>query len=331
MPGHNYSRHRLSHGAEPVSEQPPVSVVVITYQSAPYVIQTLESVLQQTYPKLELIVSDDASDDETAQLCEAWLETHKDRFVRTRWISSPLNTGIPANCNRGCKAAQGEWIKIIAGDDQLLPECITQNVAFVRAHPHARLVCSRALKMDEQGIELEGSEYYKGEPDALRACFFSRSAGRQRRFYARHPISLVAPSFFVKRSMLERVGGFDDRLRVFEDMSLVCRILRAGWKIHWMEQTSVRYRIRTSSVSRQKNPERQARNLEELEFIYRHYRRKHLRWWRPLDLCAMTEAFITFTYAGRWGGKGARFLLKLNPYRLYECFVCRIYRQRHDD
>src|SRR5690606_12047202 len=107
---------------------PLVSVVVITYNSAKYVLATLESIKAQTYQNIELIVSDDCSNDDTVEICRSWMVENCERFIRTELITTEKNKGIPANCNRGVTASQGLWIKIIAGDDLLLPNCISHNV-----------------------------------------------------------------------------------------------------------------------------------------------------------------------------------------------------------
>src|SRR5690606_22852216 len=97
-------------------ENPLVSIIVITYNSSKYVLETLESARAQTYQNIELIISDDGSKDATVQICRDWLKENSDRFVHSQLLTVEHNTGIPANCNRGVKASKGEWIKLIAGD-----------------------------------------------------------------------------------------------------------------------------------------------------------------------------------------------------------------------
>jgi len=103
---------------------PLVSIIVITYNSAKYVLETLESAKVQTYLNIEVIVSDDCSMDDTVSVCSKWLEDNKGRFARTQVLTNEENTGIAENCNRGIKAGKGNWIKLIAGDDLLLPNCL---------------------------------------------------------------------------------------------------------------------------------------------------------------------------------------------------------------
>ena len=79
------------------NESPLVSITVITYNSAKYVIETLESAKAQTYQNIELIISDDHSTDNTVKDCRQWIEKNKEWFIRTVLITIPENTGVPAN------------------------------------------------------------------------------------------------------------------------------------------------------------------------------------------------------------------------------------------
>lgn len=99
---------------------PLVTIIVITYKSADYVIDTLESISQQTYKNIELIISDDRSPDNTLEICESWIEKHKNRFSNTIVTKTDRNGGICYNYNNGLKMATGKWIKYIAGDDELI-------------------------------------------------------------------------------------------------------------------------------------------------------------------------------------------------------------------
>lgn len=113
---------------------PLVSIVIITYNSANYVTETLESISRQTYcGPIELIVSDDCSQDNTLDICRDWMKHHGSMFVRADIIQTSHNSGICANHNNALKHVRGEWIKYIAGDDMLMPRCIERFVEETRA------------------------------------------------------------------------------------------------------------------------------------------------------------------------------------------------------
>ena len=75
-------------------ENPLFSIIIVTYNSSPYVLETLESARAQTYQNIELIITDDCSIDNTVNICREWIDKNKERFVRTELITVEQNTGI---------------------------------------------------------------------------------------------------------------------------------------------------------------------------------------------------------------------------------------------
>ncbi len=138
-----------------MEQNPLVSIIVITYNSSKYVLETLESTKNQTYQNIELIVSDDCSTDNTFEICRSWIEQNKERFVRTQLVTSNKNTGIAPNCNRGLKMAQGEWVKLIAGDDILLAHCIKKNVGYTMLCENVQFLVSLCQPFKILNGELE--------------------------------------------------------------------------------------------------------------------------------------------------------------------------------
>ncbi|HYH15160.1 MAG TPA: glycosyltransferase family A protein, partial [Flavisolibacter sp.] len=130
-------------------EETLVSIIVITFNSEKYIAETLESIKEQTYNTIELIISDDHSNDETIEICESWLKENSDRFVRTQIVLSETNTGIAHNCNRGILASRGEWIKVIAGDDALEPDMTRRYMQFAKLQSNAVAIFSRIEAYEE--------------------------------------------------------------------------------------------------------------------------------------------------------------------------------------
>ena len=114
-----------------MNDNPLVSVVVLTYNSSKTVLETLNSIAAQTYKNIELIISDDCSKDDTLKKCKKWELKNKQRFTQIIIIRSNQNTGTAANGNRGANAANGEWLKFIAADDVLLPNCVHSNIDYI--------------------------------------------------------------------------------------------------------------------------------------------------------------------------------------------------------
>lgn len=226
---------------------PLVSIIVITYNSSKFVLETLESVKTQTYQNIELVISDDASQDDTVAICRNWLEENKERFVRTELVTVKENTGISANCNRGLGASQGEWIKLIAGDDILEDQSIQFYIDFTKNNPESKAIF---------GITSYFTDTYKTRkiidirPSESNQFFFEKLSSEQLSFLTKkHFHYLEAPAFFIEKKMLVKIHGFDETYRAFEDYPLFLTILENGNKLFLLPKNCVLKRIYKGSVS----------------------------------------------------------------------------------
>ena len=128
------------------SARPRVSVIMANYQAGDKIVPALESVLAQTMPDLEVIVSDDASQDDSIALVRARMAADP----RIRLIENPANRG-PAHCrNQALAVALGEWVAIVDSDDIIHPERFERLLAAA-AHHHADIVADDLLLFHEDG------------------------------------------------------------------------------------------------------------------------------------------------------------------------------------
>jgi alpha-1,3-rhamnosyltransferase len=221
--------------------EPIVAIIVATYNSAKYVIETLESAKAQTYSSIELVVSDDCSSDDTVELCRNWIADNKDRFVYTELITVPANTGVSANCNRCINTAKSEWIKFIAGDDILLPNCIAANMEFVKANPTAKAVFSDVLLYQDDFKEENFLHIIPGNfPMNIMNPNFT--AKDQYNLLLISDRITFTPSVFLNRHALLDVGGYDESNKLIEDYPMWLKLTRAGNKLHFFQQATVGYR-----------------------------------------------------------------------------------------
>ena len=214
-----------------------VSVIVITYNSAQYVLQTLESVYRQTYPDIELIVSDDCSKDSTMEICRQWVDEHKSRFVRADVMQTPVNGGICGNYNFALGHATGEWIKYIAGDDILKDNCIERFVANIRPDTFLYTCITEHLQ-NETG---ETMQYRTRVPDA--------SAWKQARYMLKYLYGINGPTIFVERNHLMRLGGFEEKYPMIEDWPIAIRFATEGLRVGIIDEALVQWRIYGNSIS----------------------------------------------------------------------------------
>lgn len=230
--------------------KPLVTVAVTTYRSAVYVIETLESVYGQTYQEIALVVSDDCSPDNTVALVNDWiaLERVQNRFVSIEVITVPKNTGVSANCNRCIKAAAGDWIKFIAGDDILYPNCITDNMQFASENPEAHIIFSQIKLYQDDFTE---AKYIKTTPEDFPSNLMNSSLSA----HDQYQLLLVSdrihytPSYFFNKQALLRVGGYDETNRLVEDYPMWLRLTQAGERLYYFHKITVGYRIHANATN----------------------------------------------------------------------------------
>jgi alpha-1,3-rhamnosyltransferase len=233
-------------------ENPLVSIIVITYNSAKYVLETLESAKTQTYQNIELIVSDDCSIDNTVEICRSWIDENKNRFVRTKLITIDINRGIPANCNRGVMAAQGEWVKLIAGDDKLVRAAIKDVIHFVSGAKNIRAI--------DSVVEVYNSNFTK----KINEFNFSNAFINRKDITASEQLFLFANAFnarriistlgvFLRRDLILELNGFNEKYPLLEDAPMWWKILKSNNKFHYLNATTILYRRHDKAVSSIKN------------------------------------------------------------------------------
>ncbi len=222
-------------------ENPLVSIVVLTYNSSKYVLETLESAKVQTYQNIELIISDDCSTDNTVFICQKWLEQNNSRFVRTEIIEVEKNTGIPANCNRGVKLSEGEWIKLIAGDDVLDCNIVKNYISIVDESSDINILYSNVKFITNEGlknhnINMLNLKFNKSETSAL----------EQFQILLRSNPVWAATLMFSKKIANEI--QFDEKFRYFEDRPFLKKVTYSGYKIFYFDIVGALYRKHEFSI-----------------------------------------------------------------------------------
>src|SRR5690349_11312422 len=124
-----------------MSVAPKVSVIVPIFNQAPFIRETVESVLNQDYQNVELVLSDDGSTDGTTAILRSYAQREPDRV---RLVLSEQNTGIAGAFNRGLDAHTGEFIAWLGGDDTMLPGKLSRQVALLQSRPDVSGCCHDA-------------------------------------------------------------------------------------------------------------------------------------------------------------------------------------------
>lgn len=218
-----------------------VSVVVVSYNSSEFILETLDSIKNQSYSNLELIITDDSSTDNTVSKCEEWLETNKSRFVSVKLISPEKNTGIPANCNRGVREAKGEWVKLIAGDDLLAKDSIKLLMEEVKLEKDIIIGSMKRFFVQSDGTKkIESMTIPQGYD-----FFFKWNAKKQNRYLLLHRPGFAAGAF-IRRSLYDKVGYYDEQYTYMEDLPFWIKATKKGVKIWRTNSVVALYRMHES-------------------------------------------------------------------------------------
>lgn len=245
----NLKTKREKDGQKPI--KPLVSIIVVTYNSAKFVLETLESTKTQSYPLIELIITDDCSSDMTLEICKEWLKKNETFFVRTSLLIAEKNTGISGNANRGLNAAKGEWLKFIAGDDIIKEDAIMKLMTFVRIHKMVEILDSKSefFKVEEDenvtiNVQSEGGD-----------DFFSKRTTAQEQYDKLIRRNMIhSPGVFLKRELLNKIGGFIDKYKFIEDHPVWLKITKQGTRFYFFDEITVKYRVHENSVYGSPNP-----------------------------------------------------------------------------
>ncbi len=221
-----------------------VSVMVVTYNSANTIIETLTSILEQSIGgrNIELIISDDCSQDNTLDVVKDWIKLHRHEFFDIKFLTKNKNEGVSANCNAGWKICTGTWIKSIGGDDLLLKDCLADYMCFVSKNEG----CSAVFSYMEWFGNIK-----KITPEPYNLRFFKLSASKQYEYLMFKSFN-IAPTSFLKKSALENVGFANQQYTLIEDLPLWLKLTKNGYKLHFMPKLTVRYRIQSSTSKHKK-------------------------------------------------------------------------------
>ena len=227
-----------------------VSVIVATFNSSQFVVETLDSVLKQTWQDIELIITDDCSEDNTVNVCQKWLNDNKHRFINTLLLKSEKNSGVSGNANRGLLNAKGGWIKLLAADDTLKPSCIEDNFLWVESHLEIKVLFSE-IEVYREKFEphnlLETTPGDLNNPKNIIAPF--KDAQSQYKMLLLCDRIHFSPSVFLHRETLLSLGGFDERFKLLEDYPLWLKLTKNGHKLWFMNKVTVNYRQHVKAIN----------------------------------------------------------------------------------
>lgn len=197
-----------------------VSVIMPVYNGEKFLTATLESVVAQTYPQVQVIVVDDGSTDASAAIAK--------RCSIVRYFYQ-ANQGIAAARNRALEAADGEWIAFLDQDDLWAKEKLEVQVRYLEQHPEHALALSYERLFFQEG--------------------FTSPHWLNHKLMHEDHIGLVPGSWLVRKSAFAQVGGLDSSYQIADDVDWFMRFLDAGLSYGVVEETLLFKRLHGDNAS----------------------------------------------------------------------------------
>ncbi|WP_232820971.1 glycosyltransferase [Dyella sp. C11] len=240
---------------ENASPMPLVSVLVPAFNHERFVERCLDSVLEDPYPAKEIIIIDDGSTDDTGCRIAAWIARHGND-VPVEYVRRG-NKGVAATLNELAARARGDFLRLGASDDYLLPGGLDAQVDYLLAHPNKWAVIGDSEVVDQDGHRV----HHSGMRDLHHADkrLYRTDEGIRRAVITQWAIG--GPVTLVRRRALETVAGWSESLRI-DDWDFFLR-LAAHDAIGFIDRNVCAYRIHGSNLSRTRDTHARIRNLME--------------------------------------------------------------------
>ena len=209
----------------PLPKQPLISIVTPSYNQAKYIEQTILSVLEQDYPRIEYLVVDGLSTDGSVEIIKKYVlesgsllpefQKQASGFQKIDWWVSEKDSGQGEAINKGLARAKGEIVAWLNSDDTYLPGTLSAAVKVFEENPDVVMVYGDMLAVDENGQTINTLKYKQLSLQDL-LCF--QIIGQ--------------PSVFFRREVFEQTGGLNTTFHFLLDHHLWIRIAQYGKILH---------------------------------------------------------------------------------------------------
>jgi alpha-1,3-rhamnosyltransferase len=203
-----------------------VTVIISSYNHAPYIEASILSVMRQTYGQIELLVIDDGSTDESVQRIEALQRQYGFDF------RAQENRGLTRTLNEAIARARGAFIAPFGSDDIMLEDRLSLQMAHLADKPEVGICAGNIELMNADGTPYV-EKHPKPQPSFRRLDF-------EDVLLERKPFA-PAPTMLIRKEALQKVGGFNPAIRL-EDLYIQLKITHAGYFIDALGVVLARYR-----------------------------------------------------------------------------------------
>lgn len=229
---------------------PLVSILVPAYNHESFIGEALDSLMNQSYPNLELLLIDDGSSDGTVKIIDSYRNKLGSRFSRS-WVVSKSHSGLKANLNLMIKEARGEYVFIMASDDVADPHAIETLVDFLEKHCDYVLAVGNNDFIDGNSDKLflrSGNKTHTSQEDNLKI----KNLVNKKKFGTYMELlkgNHVPNGYLIRRNAIERVGGYQFAL---EDWGLNLQLSKFG-KFEYIPKILLSYRLHGGNTILQYN------------------------------------------------------------------------------
>lgn len=217
-----------------------VTVICLCYNHAEFVVETLNSVLNQSYPNVELIIADDCSTDNSVEVIENWLKNHP----KILFVKNEKNLGNTKTFNKAFKHSKGDYLIDLAADDLLLPDCVSKQV---QAFEDLSLENLGIVYGNVENILEDGSfdSYYFPVND--KGNVLKKRTSGDVYLEVLTGETMCSASALVKRNVFENLGGYDENL-AYEDLDFWIRASRI-YNFAFLDAVVIQKRIVKTSMT----------------------------------------------------------------------------------
>lgn len=265
-------------------DKPLVSIIIPCYKNLNKVYSTLDSIFNQQYPQIEIILNDDGTPDfmEYESSLKEYIEKNKkDNIINVILNHLEKNVGTSKNCNAGISLAKGTYVKILSPEDELFDEKVIDKCVEYSVKHNARIVIGQTFVNNVSGEDtdiVKENMLYRLKSRHGRMCSLTPSSHdikymkslskekRRRILMSRCVIS--TPSVFFHMDLLKETNGFPEDYRLIEDIAYWPLIAKRGEEFYFTNILMVKYMLGGVSNSGFKNKEFLRDYLDILENIY---------------------------------------------------------------
>ena len=235
---------------------PLVSVLIPAYNHENYIQETIESIINQTYPNIELIILDDGSKDKTWEKITELKPKCENRFVKS-YFETKQNEGTCITLNKLLKLSSGEFVYIIASDDLAKPQAIEKEVKFLQNNPDYALAVGDNEYVDSMGKQIFRTQKaftsniknakYKTVKEflssKLKIDFLSDDFGSYKTLYKEN---YIPNGYLIRKNIFETIGNFTKNAPL-EDFWLMLQISKYK-KMKYIDEILFSYRIHDTNT-----------------------------------------------------------------------------------